>query len=43
MQLGLGEMYVADPRFKKTYEDMAEGLAEYARDAIRANAARAGT
>ena len=42
MQVGLGEMYVSDPRFKKTYEDMSEGLAEYARDAIRANAARAG-
>ena len=24
--VGLGEMYVADPRFTKTYEDMAEGL-----------------
>ena len=41
MHVGLGEMYVADPRFTKTYEDMAEGLAAYTRDAIRANAARA--
>ena len=38
---GLGEMYVADPRFKATYEAVAEGLATYIRDAISANAARA--
>jgi DNA-binding transcriptional MerR regulator len=37
---GLGEMYVADPRFTSTYEKMAEGLAMYLRDAIRANAQR---
>lgn len=42
MQLGLGEMYVADPRFKKRYEDLEPGLAEFVRDAIRANAARLG-
>ena len=41
MHVGLGEMYVADPRFTKTYEDMAEGLAAYTSAAIRANAARA--
>ena len=39
---GLGDMYVADPRFRKTYEDVAPGLAEYLRDAIHANATRAG-
>ena len=33
-------MYVADPRFTKTYEDVAPGLATYLRDAIVANAAR---
>jgi DNA-binding transcriptional MerR regulator len=38
---GLGEMYVADERFKAHYEQIAPGLAEYARDAIRANAGRA--
>ena len=38
---GLGEMYVDDPRFRATYEGMAEGLATYLRDAIRANATRA--
>ncbi len=37
---GLGDMYVADPRFTKTYEDMAPGLAQYVRDAIHANADR---
>jgi len=40
MHVNLGEMYVADPRFTKTYEDMAPGLARYVRDAIVANAAR---
>ena len=40
MHVNLGEMYVADPRFTKTYEDMAPGLAHYVRDAIVANAAR---
>jgi MerR family transcriptional regulator, thiopeptide resistance regulator len=40
---GLGEMYVADPRFTATYENMAEGLASYLRDAIRANSTRAET
>ena len=33
-------MYVADPRFTKTYEDLAPGLAAYVRDAIHANADR---
>jgi DNA-binding transcriptional MerR regulator len=37
---GLGEMYVADPRFTATYEKVAPGLAAYLRDAIVANAAR---
>lgn len=36
----LGDMYVADPRFTKTYEDQATGLAQYVRDAIHANANR---
>ena len=42
IHVGLGEMYVADPRFSATYEDIAPGLATYLRDAIRANAARHG-
>ena len=39
-QRNLGDMYVADPRFTKTYEDLAPGLAAYVRDAIHANADR---
>jgi MerR family transcriptional regulator, thiopeptide resistance regulator len=34
----LGDMYVADPRFTKTYDDREPGLAAYVRDAIHANA-----
>ena len=41
MHRNLGEMYVADPRFAKHYEDRAPGLAVYVRDAIAANADRA--
>jgi len=37
----LGDMYVADPRFTKTYEDIKPGMAKYVRDAIHANADRA--
>jgi len=36
----LGDMYVADPRFKAYYEKMREGLAQWFRDAIKANAKR---
>ena len=36
----LADMYVADPRFTTTYEDMEPGLAQYVHDAIHANAAR---
>ncbi|GAA3014620.1 MerR family transcriptional regulator [Streptomyces fulvorobeus] len=37
---GLGEMYVADPRFRAYYESIRPGLAEHLRDAIEANAER---
>jgi DNA-binding transcriptional MerR regulator len=37
---GLGEMYVADPRFSQNYDGVAPGLSAYLRDAINANAAR---
>lgn len=37
---GLGEMYVADPRFTATYDAVATGLAPWLRDAIAANADR---
>lgn len=40
MHVGLGEMYLADPRFKATYEKMAEGLTDWYVAAIKANAAR---
>jgi len=40
MHRGLGDMYVTDPRFTKTYEDLEPGLAQYVRDAIHANADR---
>ncbi|MFC4553658.1 MerR family transcriptional regulator [Georgenia faecalis] len=36
----LGDMYIADERFTKTYEDIHPGLAQYVRDAIHANADR---
>ncbi|MBT2421730.1 MerR family transcriptional regulator [Streptomyces sp. ISL-22] len=36
----LGEMYVADERFKAYYDSMREGLAEHLKEAILANAAR---
>src|SRR5690606_16615466 len=39
---GLGDMYVSDPRFTAHYEKHAPGLAAYVRDAIVANAERAG-
>jgi DNA-binding transcriptional MerR regulator len=39
MHVALGEMYVADPRFTETYERVQPGLAQYMRDAIKANAA----
>ncbi len=35
MYAGLGEMYVTDPRFRATYDDLHPGLAEFLRDAIR--------
>ena len=38
---GLGDMYIADPRLTKTYEDIKAGMAQYVRDAIHANADRA--
>ena len=42
VQVGLGEMYVADARFNATYEAVEPGLASYIRAAITANAGRAG-
>lgn len=36
----LGDMYVQDPRFARTYEELRAGLSQYLRDAIHANADR---
>ena len=41
MHRGLGDMYLADERFTRTYEQVAPGLAQWLRDAIHANADRA--
>ncbi|MGD8149180.1 MerR family transcriptional regulator [Ornithinimicrobium sp. Y1694] len=40
MHAAIAQMYVSDPRFTRTYEDIAPGLAQYVRDAAVANAAR---
>jgi hypothetical protein len=40
MHRGLAEMYLADPRFTETYDNLAPGLARYVHDAILANADR---
>jgi DNA-binding transcriptional MerR regulator len=40
MHAGLGQMYVADVRFKENIDKAGEGLAEYLSAAIAANAAR---
>ena len=42
MHRNLADMYTADPRFKEYFEKRAKGLAVFVRDAIRANAQRAG-
>lgn len=38
IHIGLAEMYLADVRFTKFYEDQRPGLAQYTHDAIMANA-----
>lgn len=43
MQRSLAEMYVADPRFKATYDEHAPGLAEYVRDAVHHHTEVSGT
>ena len=42
MHRGLADMYLADERFTRTYEDVAPGLAQWVHDAIHANADRHG-
>ena len=41
MHAGLGEMYIADPRFTKFWDDIQPGLAPFLRDAFLANGLRA--
>ena len=38
MQRNLAEMYIADDRFRATYDSVRPGLAQYVHDAIVANA-----
>lgn len=40
MQVCLADMYVSDPRFAEHYDSVADGLAGYLREVIRANAAQ---
>ncbi len=40
---GLADMYLADDRFRETYDHVAPGLAQYVHDAIHANADTADT
>ena len=40
MQRNLADLYLADERFTKTYEDLAPGLTQWLHDAIHANADR---
>ena len=40
MHRNVAEMYIADERFRDTYEGQHEGLAQYVRDAVVANADR---
>jgi MerR family transcriptional regulator, thiopeptide resistance regulator len=42
MQRKLADMYLADERFTKNYEDLAPGLAQWIHDAIHANADQQG-
>lgn len=42
MHRALAEMYVGDPRFTRTFEQRAPGLAQFFAAAIRANAERVG-
>jgi hypothetical protein len=42
MHRGLGELYVADPRFTANIDRMRGGMSQYLCDAFRANADRQG-
>ncbi|WP_366942532.1 TipAS antibiotic-recognition domain-containing protein [uncultured Serinicoccus sp.] len=40
MHAAIAQMYVTDPRFTASYEEIAPGLAQYVHDAVVANGAR---
>jgi DNA-binding transcriptional MerR regulator len=42
MHMGLGQMYISDPRFTEHYDKREDGLAAFVAAAIQANARRAG-
>ena len=42
MHRNLAEMYIADDRFKRSYDQVAPGLADYVHDAVLANAGTSG-
>ena len=41
MHRSLADTYIADERFRQTYDSIEPGLAQYVHDAIHANADRA--
>lgn len=40
MHRGLGDLYISDPRYLATYDELHPGFSQYVRDAIHANADR---
>jgi hypothetical protein len=42
MHRGLAELYISDPRYVASYDEIAPGFSQYAHDAIMANADRHG-
>jgi hypothetical protein len=40
MHRNLGDLYISDPRFTATYDEIRVGMAQYVRDAFHANADR---
>lgn len=40
MHANIAQMYISDPRFERTYEEIAEGLSRFVHDAVVANACR---
>jgi hypothetical protein len=42
MHRGIGDLYISDERYTAPYDEIHLGFAQYVRDAIHANADRAG-